>query len=171
MNRLFYIISIVAIIIILFALTRVFGIGYREKDIGIFATKGSRGDAPIEYFTAPLDYGMGKYSNIKLKWGGEEYWRQVPEQPYMDLEQIYVPQGTPLPLYPTRSLPISSSNGPSVDGTDKMPNDMFMFAYNKCLPECCPATHSCSGGCICNSPKQDDFINTRGNNRSAPTEY
>ena len=43
---------------------------------------------------------------------------------------------------------------------------MFIFAYNKCSPECCPSTYSCDKGCVCTTKQQRKFINTRGNNRS-----
>lgn len=46
-------------------------------------------------------------------------------------------------------------NVPSVNGDE---NDsrkgLFQFNYNKCSPDCCPSTYSCSGGCICLSNKQ-----------------
>jgi hypothetical protein len=53
-------------------------------------------------------------------------------------------------------------NGPpvTIDG-----DHLFYFANNQCKPECCGATLSCSGGCVCTTPEQRDFINTRGNNR------
>jgi len=53
-------------------------------------------------------------------------------------------------------------NGPpvTIDG-----DHLFYFANNQCKPECCGATLSCSGGCVCTSPEQRDFINTRGGNR------
>ena len=46
-------------------------------------------------------------------------------------------------------------------GTPGITNDkndnrksLFNFSYNKCSPDCCPSTYSCSGGCICLSEKQ-----------------
>jgi hypothetical protein len=49
-------------------------------------------------------------------------------------------------------------------------NELFMFANNQCKPECCGASFSCSGGCVCTTAKQRDFINTRGNNRNEPVD-
>lgn len=53
-------------------------------------------------------------------------------------------------------------NGPpvAIDG-----DHLFYFANNQCKPECCGATLSCSGGCVCTSPQDRTLINTRGGNR------
>jgi hypothetical protein len=45
------------------------------------------------------------------------------------------------------------------------PDNLFYFKNNECKPECCPATLACDGGCVCSTPQQRDFINTRGGNR------
>jgi hypothetical protein len=43
---------------------------------------------------------------------------------------------------------------------------LLPFTNNECKPECCSSTLSCNGGgCICTTPEQRDFINTRGGNR------
>jgi hypothetical protein len=42
---------------------------------------------------------------------------------------------------------------------------LLPFTNNQCKPECCGATLSCDGGCVCTTPEQRDFINRRGNNR------
>ena len=49
-------------------------------------------------------------------------------------------------------------------------NELFMFANNQCKPECCGASFSCSGGCVCTTAQQRQFINTRGNNRNQPDD-
>ena len=64
-------------------------------------------------------------------------------------KNTYTPQGFSLPLEPT--FVNNQSN-------------MFMFANNQCKPECCPSTYSCSGGCICATEKQNNFLTSRGNN-------
>jgi hypothetical protein len=46
------------------------------------------------------------------------------------------------------------------------PDNLFYFKNNQCKPECCGATLSCDGGCVCTTPQQRDFINSRGGNRS-----
>jgi len=63
--------------------------------------------------------------------------------------------------YPASSItakyqgPDITENAPSVncDLTDDR-KSLFPFAYNKCSPSCCPSPYSCSGGCVCLSPKQ-----------------
>jgi hypothetical protein len=50
------------------------------------------------------------------------------------------------------------------------PDNLFIFKNNQCKPECCGASFSCGGGCVCTTPAQRDFINSRGGNRTAPTD-
>jgi hypothetical protein len=57
--------------------------------------------------------------------------------------------------------------GPEVEvGQD----NLFMFKNNQCKPECCGASFSCGSGCVCTTAKQRDMINSRGGNRTAPTD-
>ncbi len=46
------------------------------------------------------------------------------------------------------------------------PDNLFIFKNNQCKPECCGASFSCGGGCVCTTPAQRDFINSRGGNRT-----
>jgi hypothetical protein len=46
------------------------------------------------------------------------------------------------------------------------PDSLFIFKNNQCKPECCPSSFSCGGGCVCTTPAQRDYINTRGGNRT-----
>ena len=50
------------------------------------------------------------------------------------------------------------------------PDNLFMFKNNQCKPECCPASFSCGGGCVCTTAKQRYFIATRVGNRNIPTD-
>jgi hypothetical protein len=50
------------------------------------------------------------------------------------------------------------------------PDNLFIFKNNQCKPECCGASFSCGGGCVCTTPQQRDLINSRGGNRTAPTD-
>ena len=56
-----------------------------------------------------------------------------------------------------------NTNNISVNGRKDGPKSMFMFAYNKYSPACCPSTYSTSRGCICMTDEQKKFINNRGN--------
>jgi hypothetical protein len=59
-------------------------------------------------------------------------------------------------------MPNVPLNGPAVEVG---PDNLFIFKNNECKPECCGSTLSCDGGCVCSTPDQRDFINTRGGNR------
>ncbi len=45
------------------------------------------------------------------------------------------------------------------------PDNLFYFKNNQCKPECCGATLSCDGGCVCTTVQDRNFINSRGGNR------
>ena len=79
---------------------------------------------------------MGAFDNVKLETGNGSDWR-------------YTSPNEPL-------------NGPEVEVG---PDNLFMFKNNQCKPECCGASFSCDGGCVCTSPQQRNLINTRGGNR------
>jgi hypothetical protein len=49
------------------------------------------------------------------------------------------------------------------------PDSLFLFKNNQCKPECCGASFSCGGGCVCTTPKQRQLIAGRGGNRSPPS--
>lgn len=57
-------------------------------------------------------------------------------------------------------------------GAEFTPGDdsLFIFKNNQCKPECCGASFSCSGGCVCTTEKQRDYINGRGGNRTSPAD-
>lgn len=50
------------------------------------------------------------------------------------------------------------------------PDSLFIFKNNQCKPECCGASFSCGGGCVCTTPQQRDYINQRGGNRTLPDD-
>jgi hypothetical protein len=50
------------------------------------------------------------------------------------------------------------------------PDSLFIFKNNQCKPECCGASFSCDGGCVCTTPQQRDYINQRGGNRTSPDD-
>ena len=50
------------------------------------------------------------------------------------------------------------------------PDSLFMFKNNQCKPECCGASLSCNGGCVCTTPQQRDYLNQRGGNRTPPDD-
>jgi hypothetical protein len=61
---------------------------------------------------------------------------------------------------------LTAYNLPSIDGRKNSPNRMFMLANNQFKPECCPSTYTTSTGCMCRNAIQDEFIQSRGSNKS-----
>ena len=45
------------------------------------------------------------------------------------------------------------------------------LAHNKFDAKCCPSPYSGDMGCACISPEQMKYLNSRGGNRSFPTEF
>lgn len=50
------------------------------------------------------------------------------------------------------------------------PDSLFIFKNNQCKPECCGASFSCGSGCVCTTPAQRNFVNSRGGNHTSPTD-
>lgn len=46
-----------------------------------------------------------------------------------------------------------------------------MFYMNESRPDCCPSTYSSSTGCVCETPEQAMYLNSRGGNRTFSTNY
>lgn len=61
------------------------------------------------------------------------------------------------------TLPNEPLMGPNVDAPGL--DNLFIFKNNQCKPECCGASLSCDGGCVCTTPDQRNLINSRGGNR------
>jgi len=172
MNPIVISVGVIACLVIVYLISVIFQIKLRDDEYGLDLIGGSRGNKMVELFEsnpASIKYGMGPLSNIRFKLRSGNHTIK-PNVPLIRTRALYVPSGTPLPLQPSISDE-GSSNGPSVEGDKISPKSMTMFKYNRCLPECCPGTYSCSGGCICQTNKQAKFINRRGNNRTPPSEY
>ena len=152
-------------IVIIYMISLLFQIKYRTSEYGLDLVGGSKGSKMVELFeskpASPL-YGMGPFSNIRFDSESRNH--------SLHTSALYVPAGNSAPLKVRISRQVTTS-GPSVDGSPNSAKSMSMFKYNKCMPECCPGTYSCSGGCICQTDKQGKFINRRGNNRRPPSEY
>ena len=85
---------------------------------------------------------MGSYDNIRFKTPCKNNWRHPPCVNKLKGKNMWVPQGTPLPL---RNEMIYS----------ELPNpSMFYFAQNYSSPACCPSTYSTDSGCVCTTPQQ-----------------
>jgi hypothetical protein len=84
---------------------------------------------------------IGPYDGVRLSTGNSSSWR-----------------------YTSPNEPLKGNFPKFAPG----PDNLFMFKDNQCKPSCCGASFSCDGGCVCTTPEQRDYINTRGGNRTAP---
>jgi hypothetical protein len=63
---------------------------------------------------------------------------------------------------------INNNTGSAYTAAEPLKNgEMVLFAKNKFKPECCPAPYSTSTGCVCMTPEQINYLNTRGGNRTS----
>ena len=63
---------------------------------------------------------------------------------------------------------IMNNTGSAYTADEPLKNgEMVMFSKNKFKPECCPAPYSSSTGCVCMTPEQINYLNTRGGNRTS----
>jgi len=128
--------------------------------------------------TLPMLTKMENFTNYQGSTAGRKYetkcndkWRKEPCNLALNDSMGLVTQGSSVPLQSVDS-PLSDEHStfPSVDGvSDK--NSMFMFAYNKSSPDCCPSTYTTSTGCVCTNLDQRKYLNNRGNNRSNSGEF
>ena len=85
---------------------------------------------------------MGVYDNVRKVPAGGSAWRETaPNEPMA---------------------------GPDFKGPS--PDNLFMFKNNQCKPECCGASYSCGGGCVCTTPAQRQMLASRGGNRTSPED-
>ena len=108
---------------------------------GALGTEGFTSYFLYEAGGAGKSYGaIGAFDNVQLKTGNNvSAWRATaPNEPLM---------------------------GPAFEPG---PDSLFMFKNNQCKPECCGASFSCGGGCVCTTPEQRQLIAGRGGNRTEP---
>jgi len=84
---------------------------------------------------------MGAYDGVQLPTGNDSSWRYTAPN-----EKLIGDEFTP------------------------GPDSLFMFKNNQCKPECCGASFSCNGGCVCTTPQQRQYIASRGGNRTKPED-
>jgi len=62
--------------------------------------------------------------------------------------------------------------GNNVGLVPPLPNGRLdMLGENVSSPNCCPSTYSSSTGCVCRTPEQVKYLNSRGGNRTLATNY
>jgi hypothetical protein len=86
------------------------------------------------------DKPMGPFDGVRLETGnGVSQWR-----------------------YNHPNEPLEGNYPPFKVGMD----NLFMFKDNQCKPGCCPSSYACDTGCVCTTPEQRTYINSRGGNRT-----
>jgi len=86
---------------------------------------------------------------VDTGYGGQVLVTNKPDEQLLKNTQTLL--GHDMPLSDFKDAPLD-------DGQQQM----FMFAKNKCSPDCCPSTYSCAGGCVCTTNDQRKLINKRG---------
>ena len=126
----------------------------------------------IKRFSTKEDFTVCDRPNILDEWHRMiPYWNNNihnPENYKLINAKIYTPQGTSLPLKPSKMLLENSNDIPTVEGGKTGPRSLAVFAYNRSSPECCATGnggYSTSGGCVCVTPKQDKWFGDVAGNR------
>ncbi len=94
---------------------------------------------------------------------GKEYFTDAISPELIDPKKLVVLQGyTPIGGEIQPANWDAKRDGVSVDGTNKYPPSMFVFAYNKSDPSCCmgkyASGYSTRRGCVCLSEQQKQYL-------------
>jgi hypothetical protein len=171
MDKTMVFLVIFAVIAVVYVLYNTVKIEQLPLEKGLEYTAGNSMDEPFENAGAPLNYGIGKYSNIELKYNNPNNWRGNSQNVPLLKSPIYTGQGTPFPLKSSDSMqPVYPKSDLSVDGQPDSPTSMFMMAYNKSSPYC-KSTYSTSNGQVCMSHQQSDWVALRGGNNSYNSDF
>lgn len=106
-------------------------------------------NAAIDLSGAALDYSMG--NGVKGTWEKHEPLYRNDRNTYNDWYNSF-----------------ENNTGGKVPLPE---GQLAMFYDNKSSPDCCPSTYSTSTGCVCATVEQMKYLNSRGGNRTFPTEY
>jgi hypothetical protein len=166
------ILLVFAILAILYVLYNTFQVTAVPLEKGVKYTAGQSVHEPFtSSMGAPLDYGIGSYSNIKLGYPYQNSWRNETQNIPLLQGKVFTGQGTPFPLKSSDSMvDVYPKSDLSVDGLVGSPTSMFMFKYNQASPYC-KSSFSSSSGQLCLTSQQSDWINSRGSNNSAPSDF
>jgi hypothetical protein len=172
MDKVQLVLMIFAILAVAYVVLNTFQIIPVPLEKGISYIAGNGPNEPFSNMGAPLNYTMGQYSNVKLGYPYQNSWRNDTQNIPLLQGKVFTGQGTPYPLKSSDSMvDVYPKSDLSVDGLVGSPTSMFMLKYNQSKPECCPSTFSNSLGCICLTGQQSDWINSRGSNNSAPSNF
>jgi len=119
----------------------------------------------IFYYQPKEEYRDDEWKDLIPLWN-QDY--NINDYKLLDDPYIYSPQGTPFPLHPSKVV-VNNEYGPTVNGDiNNNKNSLFMFSYNKVSPSCCSynGEYSTSGGCVCITPEQKQFLAHKGSNKT-----
>lgn len=165
------ILIVLAILAIAYILYNTFEVNGISLEKGVLYVAGKGVNEPF-ISGAPINQGIGAYSNIELRYPYQNSWRNNTQNISLLKSPIYAPQGSPFPLKSSDSMqPVYPTMGATVDGQVDSPQMMSMLAFNQAKPECCPSTFSTSTGCVCLTNKQSDWLSLRGGNNGFNSDF
>ena len=117
-------------------------------------------------FIAPSQLSPSRegFANFYLQNGGGAGGGKDAYQPIGAFDGVRLETGNAVSQW-KYNTPNEPLNGPEFKPG---PDSLFMFKNNQCKPECCGASFSCDGGCVCTTPEQRNMIAGRGGNRTTP---
>lgn len=179
-NRLMTLLAILVVVLVF-----CFVVLFKNRD-NSNSSEGFVGGAPVDYVMGQTlvpgkadlaigcdgyDYNQaGKKGSIIPKTGfydGLALDMKMKNADYKLLSRTNVAYHSPVgDAYALNPDPVESANYPTVDGQPGSAKQLSMFAYNNVSPYCCPSTYSTDRGCVCMTPQQYKYINTRGYQKS-----
>jgi hypothetical protein len=118
------------------------------------------GASPYGNANAPMVEGFSSY-NLASAGGAKQVYK-----PMGQFDGVKLSTGNTVSDW-RYTAPNEPLTGPEFEPGD---DSLFMFKNNQCKPECCGASFSCGGGCVCTTPQQRQYIAGRGGNRNAPED-
>jgi len=180
-NRLMALLAILVAVLVFCFVTL-----FKSRNVMASGNEGFLGGAPVDYVMGQTlvpgkadlalgcdgyDYNQaGKKGTIIPKTGfydGLVLDARMKNKDYTLLAPNNVAYHSPVgDAYALNPDPVEMANYPTIDGQPGSPKQLSIFAYNNVSPYCCPSTYSSDRGCVCMTPKQYDFINRRGGQKS-----
>lgn len=115
---------------------------------------------------------VDNYSSLREKFSSSQQSYIIPQ------ENLAIIQGLGMPTQPIEPVTQydKDPSAATIDGKPDSPSQMFMLAFNKVSPNCCPSPYSTSQGCVCMTDDQINWLSQRGNNSrfskcQQPIEY
>jgi len=116
-----------------------------------------------------VQYKIGPYDGLCVRTLNKQF-KDLSENKLVSDDKLMTYLGVQGPVQ-NRISDNSVLTGPTVDGDPNSSQRLFMFANNESSLNCCPSTFSTDKGCVCVTPKQKEFVNTRGFNKSGKGQF